>query len=140
MKPFTWNSIEELIEKLNRSPFYRTVSMELIKIDKKGSLVRIRSNRKHKNYLGTIHGGALATLLDATCGTAGVTYLKNAQVLTTISLSIDYLAPAVKGDLIGRGKVVHCGRRLIRTEGIVVDEGGRLIARGYGSFMILEKN
>ena len=135
MKNNYFNSLDELPDMINQTPFYRTIAMELVRVNHEGSMVRLKSDEKHKNLLGVIHGGALASLADSACSLSLVPYLKEGETMITISLHIDYIATGSKGDLIGKGKVIHRGRRLIRAEAVITDEEERLIARGCATLI-----
>ncbi len=130
-----FKAFDELPAMVNKTPFYRTIAMELVKVDHEGSVVRLKSDHKHKNILGTIHGGALASLADSACSLSLAPYLKEGETMITISLHVDYIATGSKGDLTGQGKVIHRGRRLIRAEAVITDEEERLIAKGYATLI-----
>jgi len=137
---FSWTDPEIVRSKINKSPFYKTISMKVEAANKKGSKVRIKSGNKHKNLWGTVHGGALASLVDSTCGLSVFPHLKDGETMVTISLYMDYIAPVIEGDILGRGRIINRGRRLVRAEAIITDQKKRIVARGYASFMISENN
>ncbi len=125
---------------VNKTPYYKTIAMELMKLDKRGAVAKIKSGRKHRNPWGTVHGGALASLVDSTSGLSTVPHLKDGETIMTVSLQVDYFAPAVKGDVIARGRMVHRSKRLARAEAIVEDEQKNLIAKGHAMYMIFSVN
>ncbi|PKN71753.1 MAG: hypothetical protein CVU54_01655 [Deltaproteobacteria bacterium HGW-Deltaproteobacteria-12] len=130
-------NIEEIIPMVNKSPFYKTISMTLLEINKDGSLFKIKSDiNKHHNYRGIMHGGVIAALVDSSCGASLAPYLKEGEITATISLHIDYIAATIDGDLFGRGRMIHRGRQLARAEAVITNENEKLIAKGYASFMI----
>jgi len=58
--------------------------------------------------------------------------------MVSVVLQIHYYAPAgVDGDLIGHGKVIHRGGKLMGTEAEVFDRSGHLIAKGTSVLRIL---
>jgi uncharacterized protein (TIGR00369 family) len=73
----------------------------------------------------TVHGGALATLLDTTamaaawCGAAEPERLQG----STISLSVSYLAPADAVDLVAEGRVLRRGRSIAHVEATATADG-----------------
>ena len=52
----------------------------------------------------------------------------------TIDLRIDWLKPALKGDLRATGRVVKTGRRVSVADVEVHDSSGKLVAVGRGVF------
>ena len=46
---------------------------------------------------GVLHGGAISTLMDATCGAAVFQALRKPMAIATLDLRIDYLKPATPG-------------------------------------------
>ena len=136
-----WRNAEEAKAKVNKISFYKTVSMELISVDKKGAVLEIRVARKHRNPWGTVHGGVLATIVDSSCGISVWPYLKQGEFVTTISLHVDYMTSANPGDVItARGKLVQHSRTLARAESVITNQDKKIIAKGYATFMKIPLN
>jgi uncharacterized protein (TIGR00369 family) len=57
-------------------------------------ILALRLAKPHTNSRGIVHGGLIATLADNAMGLTCGVRMKEPQRLVTISLSIDYLAPA----------------------------------------------
>lgn len=83
--------------------------------------------------LGQTQGGIHAALIDFAANLAMIN--KMGGPVLTIDLRVDYHRVALKGDLIVRGKVVKFGRTVGTSEAEVVDEQGKLLASGRGSFL-----
>ncbi|MHB8440365.1 MAG: PaaI family thioesterase, partial [Acidimicrobiales bacterium] len=80
---------------------------------------------------GLMTAGEIAILADGPLGCAIQTVLPAATGYTTTELSINMVRPSPKqGQLVARGRVVHCGRQLGLSETFVTDGAGRLIAHG----------
>jgi uncharacterized protein (TIGR00369 family) len=91
---------------------------------------------QHLNRTGRLHGGVLATLIDAACGYAG-TFAVDGQPRNalTLALTTQFLAPAHAGQhLTATGRRTGGGKRIFFAAAEVHDEAGRLIARGDGTF------
>lgn len=81
---------------------------------------------------GVIHGGILATLIDAAGAAAsasGVVEADNATGGATTHLLVAYFAPA-RTDLAATAEVVHRTRTTTTTEVVVKDTQGNTVARG----------
>lgn len=68
---------------------------------------------RHANQRGTVMGGMLATLVDLAFGLAIASDTKNSKDRATVSLTVDYLKPALPGEWIeAHTRVEHVGRTL----------------------------
>lgn len=78
------------------------------------------------------HGGSLAALMDATLGVCALTEVcEEMKVVSTVNMNMSFLHPANLGDqLIGRGKVVKSGKRIIFVEAQIFNQKEQLIATG----------
>jgi uncharacterized protein (TIGR00369 family) len=85
-----------------------------------------------------VHGGAIATLADLTVMAAAWSGAPAPQSLrgVTVSMALDYLAPARSTDLIGVGRVLRRGRSLVNCEADVVLPSGELVAKAIATYKI----
>ncbi|MDH3253832.1 MAG: PaaI family thioesterase [Acidobacteriota bacterium] len=83
---------------------------------------------------GAVHGSVYFKLLDDSCFFAVNSVVPDVFVLTA-SFSVYLTRPVTEGGMVGIGKVVHSGSRMFIAEGQVVDQSGRIVGRGSGSFM-----
>jgi uncharacterized protein (TIGR00369 family) len=81
---------------------------------------------------GYVHGGVLAALIDLAADWAMVK--QTGRGVPTVDLRVDYHRPALRGDLIARGKVVRGGSQFATAEAQIFDEQGKLIASGRGTY------
>ncbi len=92
------------------------------------------------NPLGTVHGGAIATLLDSCVGCAVHTTLPVGVGYTTVELGINYVGgvAAEAGTLRAEGTVLHRGRTIATAEGrLVAAATGKLVAHATTTCLIL---
>jgi len=64
------------------------------------------------NPVGDVQGGMLSAMLDDTVGPALAATLGEGEWAPTTDLHVQFLGPAVAGQLIGRGRVVRRGRNI----------------------------
>jgi uncharacterized protein (TIGR00369 family) len=85
-----------------------------------------------------VHGGAIATLADLTvmaaawCGAQAPPELRG----VTVSMALDFMAPARGCDVIGVGRVLRRGRSLVNCEAEIVDPDGRLVAKALATYKV----
>ena len=72
---------------------------------------------------GQVQGGIVAAMLD-------MTMAFSADDLSTVSLHVDYLRPAMGPELTVTASVTKRGRRVVFAEAEMVDQDDRVIARG----------
>lgn len=88
---------------------------------------------------GAVHGGALTTLMDTTCGMATLCVLPRFEVCPTLDLRIDYMHPAKAGkDIYGHAQCYRVTRDVIFTRGTAYqDDPAQPICQVVGTFMRL---
>ena len=88
---------------------------------------------------GVIHGGAITTLMDTTCGMATLCVLPRFEVCPTLDLRIDYMHPAEAGkDIYGHAQCYRVTRDVIFTRGTAYqDDPDQPICQVVGTFMRL---
>ncbi|MEB3981153.1 PaaI family thioesterase [Mycobacterium sp. 663a-19] len=85
-----------------------------------------------------VHGGAIATLADVTvmaaawCGAEAPPDLRG----VTVSMTLDFMAPARATDVIGVGRVLRRGRSLTNCEAEILDASGTLVAKALATYKV----
>lgn len=96
--------------------------------------LRLLASPEHLNPAGTVHGGAIATLVDTAMGEAVATQAGD-ELPVTIEIKINYLEPGHEGVLVATARTHRKGKRFTVLEAEVVQEdGGELIAYATGTF------
>ena len=127
-------SDERLLEHWNACGYYLLVGMRVARADGGSSEFSITIGDQHLQAYGTAHGGVLAGLVDAAMGLAILSGVPDGEGCATIEMKLNFLAPALPGDLRGRGRVVQQGKRIVVAWGEVDDADGRAVACGMGTF------
>jgi uncharacterized protein (TIGR00369 family) len=85
-----------------------------------------------------VHGGAIATLADVTIMAAAWCGAKAPHELrgVTVSMTLDFMAPARATDVFGVGRVLRRGRSLVNCEAEIVDPEGRLLAKALATYKV----
>ena len=92
------------------------------------------------NPLGSVHGGLALTLIDSAAGCAVHSTLPAGTGYTTVETKVNFTRPIAPdgGTVRCEGRVVSRGRRIATAEARLVDSGGKLLAHGTSTLMILE--
>jgi len=119
-------------------PFYRYMGIRLTRLGWGRSEIRMRVGKGLTQNAGFAHGGVSASLIDSAVGLALCTMIGKVDLITTINLQVNFLAPAKPGLLTVRGEIIHKGKRIAVGDAKVADQNGRLVSKGTATYMILE--
>jgi uncharacterized protein (TIGR00369 family) len=91
---------------------------------------------QHTNRHGVLHGGIATAVLDNACGTTGSLSVDRSgrAPFLTISLTVQFVAPARSGRVTATGRIVGGGRSILYINADLVDEAGILIASATGVY------
>lgn len=123
--------------RLGESEFVRWFGLEFASFGDGECEIRLPVRSEHLNPGGIVHGGVIATILDAAIGLALRTRLGAGSQHVTLNLDVHYLGMAREGTLVARGAAVHSGSRTGFGEATLRDDAGRLVAKGSATFMIV---
>ena len=90
---------------------------------------------QHLNPAGTVHGGLLATLVDATMG-AAIRSTVDDEVPATSQLTLTYLRPGAPGRLVVTARVRKRGENLTVCEADV-EQDGKSLVHALATFALL---
>ena len=107
------------------------VGLTTEEMDDGTSLVRLDVEDRHLNAHGTVHGGCIATLVDAAMGRA--VFSAGAESTATIELKVTYLQPGQAGPIEARAQVRKRGKRITVVEAEVTQDG-ETVALALGTF------
>jgi len=120
-------------------PFFKFLNLEVVNTtDKATTCIMPATERLIGNsYLGNIHGGIIASCMEATASLA-VFDRPRKGAPKPINLTVNYLRPAKMNPLHCRAKVIRAGRRIAFVETIAwqVDEDTP-VAKGQFQFLLI---
>ncbi len=128
---------EALAMIVNRCPYFSLLSMEIKDLQWGISLLEVQLEEKHLQPFGMVHGGVIASVVDAAAFWAVFPQVDKGKGLTTVETKINYLAPAQKGKLLAQGRCIKMGRSLALGEAQVKDAKGILVAHGTATMMVV---
>jgi uncharacterized protein (TIGR00369 family) len=134
-----FNLYKQILEDL--IPFHQVLGLKLLEVKENfvSILVPFKPELIGDPRKRVIHGGVLASVMDAAGGAAGITTLKSFEDrLSTIDLRIDYLQPGKGEDIVCEGTIVRSGSRVIFTRMICYNQTKpeEIIAEGKGVYSV----
>ncbi len=126
-----------IAEIFERSPFIRTLGLEVVSLDYDAARLEVRmplaAHLERREGTKQFHGGGLAALIDVV-GDFALGMLLGGGV-PTMNLRIDFLKPAVGDSLTAVSVVRRHGRSAAVIDIDVTDEKGSLVAIGRGTYV-----
>jgi uncharacterized protein (TIGR00369 family) len=113
-------------------PYYEYLGIQL----EEGASVSLLSRPELTNSRGAVHGGAVASLLDAALARAIRGTVPPGTGLATIDMSVHFLTPAVSPSIIAQGKVLRVGGTVAYAEAEAITEEGVVVAHAVGSYRL----
>ena len=124
-------------EQVQDIQFLKTLGISLGEIADSHAEMKVSIDDCHLNYMGTVHGGLISTLVDTVCFFPKP-LLPSGLKLATVDLHVSYIRTAGKGDtLTARSELLHLGGRTARLSVGVTDQDRNLVAHGLATLMVL---
>ena len=100
------------------------------------SIIKMKYIPNINNFVkGNINGGIYSLLIDNAAGFASMVNRREAQLVVTNNLNVNYFRPASEGELIAIGKIIKQGKNIDVCEASVYNNNIE-IARGNGTFFV----
>ena len=94
--------------------------------------------REFCNPAGFVQGGILTAMLDDTMGPAVMVMTEGKFYTTTISLTVNFIAPARPGPLIVEAQVIQIGKSIAFMEGKLIANDGTVLATASTTARLIE--
>jgi uncharacterized protein (TIGR00369 family) len=129
--------IEAISNVVNQSPYFSLLSMKIKELDWGTSVLEVQLEEKHLQPFGYVHGGAIASVMDAATFWAVFPQVKDGMGLTTVEIKVNFLAPIQKGKLVAQGRCIKIGKTLALGDATIYDAKGNLLGHGTATMMIV---
>lgn len=115
--------------------FTQLVGTELSSAEEGRATVSLKAEEQHLNPSGTVHGGVISTLIDASMAEALNTMIEEGEQPFTIQITVNYMKPGKPGALASTAQVRKGGERITIVEAEVVQEDeDEVIALATGTY------
>ncbi|RPJ11607.1 MAG: PaaI family thioesterase [Deltaproteobacteria bacterium] len=128
---------EAVARVVNESPYFALLSMEIKELRWGTCLMEVELGEKHLQPFGNVHGGAIASVVDAAAFWAVFPQVERGKGLTTVEMKLNYLSSVQKGKLVAKGRCIKLGRTLALGETSVMNGAGTLVAHGTATMMVV---
>lgn len=134
----TQSGREVIAQFLPQSPFVAKLGIVADELGDDEVRLRLPWDPSNVTVGDMVHGGAIAALADVTvmaaawCGADAPPQLRG----VTVSMALDFLAPARATDVVGIGRVLRRGRSLVNCEAEIVDAAGTLVAKALATYKV----
>jgi uncharacterized protein (TIGR00369 family) len=118
-------------------PIMSTLGMKLIHFGEGSATLALDVDGRFYNPMGTVHGGIMTDLADASMGIATITTLAEDESFSTLELKMNFLRPVFEGKITAQAKVLHRGKTIAMAECVVKNDHGKDVARGTATQIIL---
>ncbi len=115
--------------------FTQLVGTELSNAEEGRATISLKAEERHLNPSGTVHGGAISTLIDAAMAEALNTMIEEGEQPFTIQITVNYMKPGKPGRLTSTAQVRKGGERITIVEAEVMQEDeDEVIALATGTY------
>jgi len=126
----------DLLDGEPKSGFQDLLGYHLAEWDENHAVLELTIEPKHCNRAGLVHGGVLATLIDTSCGFAATFCPHPGRVrrCVTLQLTTSFTGQIRHGLIRAIGRKKAGGSRIVFCSSEILDDNGKLIAMGEGTF------
>jgi len=132
--------ISTVLDTIPTPPSSRLLGWHVLDARPKEGWIRIGFDGKRDfcNPAGFVQGGILSAMLDDTMGPAVFVMAEGRLYTATITMTVNFLAPAKPGPITGEAKVTQLGKTVAFVEGRLTAEDGTLLATATTSARLVE--
>jgi uncharacterized protein (TIGR00369 family) len=128
------------LDRLEAPPSSKLLGWHLLDARPEEGWIRIGFDGKREfcNPAGFIQGGILGAMLDDTMGPAVFVMTDGRLYTATITMTVNFLAPAKVGRIIGEANVTQRGKTVAFVEGRLMADDGTVLATSTASARLVE--
>ncbi|MDX2169921.1 MAG: PaaI family thioesterase [Deltaproteobacteria bacterium] len=126
----------DLTQRFAAVPYHASLGLQVESVSAEGARLRVPYRDDNANPGQALHGGAIASTIDAAGALAAWAALGGAAgfEVGTLDLAVDYLAAAIGEDIIASAEVLRRGKELVYSLVDVRTDAGKRIAIGLSTY------
>ncbi len=125
-------------ERLENNPLVKFLGIEAPELGKGYARFILSVRRDFHNSQGFLQGGVIAALADEAVAYALFSMVPEGEMINTVEMKINFLAPVKEGEIEAQAHIVKRGRTISLGE-VAVHQGERLVAKGMCTYIHLAK-
>ena len=125
-----------LRERLANNPFVRFMGVEVPELKEGYARFTLKIRPDFHNSQGFLQGGVIAALADEAVAYALFSLVPEGEMISTVEMKINFLAPAQHGEIVAQAHIRKRGRTLSLGE-VEVTQDSRLVAKGMCTYIHL---
>src|SRR5712691_9585869 len=132
--------VSTALDNLNPPPSSKLLGWHLLDARPEEGWIRIGFDGKKEfcNPAGFVQGGILSAMLDDTMGPTVFTMTEGKLYTATITMTVNFLAPAQPGPITGEATVTQLGKTVAFVEGRLMAADGTVLATASTSARLVE--
>jgi uncharacterized protein (TIGR00369 family) len=132
--------ISTALDRLEAPPSSKLLGWRMLDARPRDGWIRIGFDGKAEfcNPAGFIQGGILTAMLDDTMGPAVFILTEGKFYTATITMTVNFLAPAKVGPIVGEGNVTQIGKTIAFVEARLTADDGVVLATSTASARLVE--
>ncbi len=135
-KPLAPELEAELRERLANNPFVNFLGVEVPELAEGFARFVLPIRKNFHNSQGFLQGGVIAALADEAVAYALFSLVPPGEMISTVEMKINFLAPVQEGRIEARARISKRGRTLSLGD-VEVRQGDRLVAKGLCTYIHL---
>jgi len=100
--------------------------MKLKNLEWGSDVLEVDLEEKNLQPFGYVHGGVIASVMDAAAFWGVFPQVKDGMGLTTVEIKVNFLAPVQKGKLVTKGRCIKVGKTLALADVFIYRTDGNL--------------
>ncbi len=122
------------LDLLQAGNVWKYIGMKIVSRDGQPG-VHVRNSESLKQVYGGVHGGIIATAVDAAVAVAVNSAIGKDHGAATVELKVNFLHPVTDSDIYAFARLVKQGKLMVASCD-VLDDQGRLVAVGMATYMV----
>lgn len=136
IKPLAADMEASLRERLANNPFVNFMGVEVPELGHGFARFVLPVKHNFLNSQGFLQGGVIAALADEAVAYALFSMVSDGEMISTVEMKINFLAPVQQGTIEARAHVTKRGRTISLGE-VEVSQGDKLVAKGLCTYIHL---